>query len=134
MIITNSHKLVTFTEKAEMYSVLVLEAKCLKVRSWQGHPLCEGSRGESVLSHSQFLVLVAILDILCLVGTYLDIYASRCISVSLPPHHMVFSPMSLSPCRFSLSYKDTSHIRLRVTLLQYDLILTTDICNNPISK
>ena len=36
--------------------------------------------------------------------------------------------------QISLFYKDTSHIGLGATLLDYDLILTNCISNNPISK
>lgn len=35
---------------------------------------------------------------------------------------------------FTLSYRDTKHIGLRTHLLQYDLLLTNDVFNNPISK
>lgn len=37
-------------------------------------------------------------------------------------------------CLLSSTYKNNCHIELGTTLLQWDLILTQDICNDPISK
>lgn len=48
----------------------------------------------------------------------------RCITPTCLCCHMIFSPVSLSPCVF-FSYKETSHIGLMPTLLQYEVILMT---------
>ena len=47
--------------------------------------------------------------------------------------HHVASTLCVCGC-VSSSYKDTSHVGLRPTLLQPDLILTNCFCNDPISK
>lgn len=74
---------------------------------------------------------------------------SRCLAASLllpvfggPRHSMACGssfPISTSVFSFhvsvfTLSYRDTKHIGLRTHLFQYDLLLTNNIFNNPISK
>ena len=95
-----------------MYCVQVLEARSPKSRSEQGwfflRALKEG----------------------CVPGLFLWLADGR-LSLCL------FIPSSLYVClcvQISPFYKDTSHTGLGPILLQFDLILTNYICNDPISK
>lgn len=85
-----------------IYSLIVLEARSLKARRWQGHACLEGSRGECDLSmlFSQFLELLVIRGISWLF----------CVSLqSLPLWSYGILPVCV--CLFS-TYQDNSHIRV----------------------
>ena len=92
-----------------------------EIKVFQGQAPAEGSRGGSCFTSSGFGWRPATLGVPWLVDASLQFLS--------------LSPCALLPCTclFS-SCKDTSHTGLRLILLQYDLILTNYICNNPTSK
>lgn len=95
--------------------VIVLEARSLKSRCWQGHHSSETCRGESILA-SSWLLAVATLPwrpLVCNCSTFF----SSCQSHSLFPSCVCISS----------SYRDTSHIELRAP---HNLILINYISNN----
>ena len=106
------------------YSYAVLQARNPKLLCWQGHDSSGGSREEFLLASCSFWWRLAILAPLA------------CDSMSLISAFIFTWPTSLHVCVFTLSYLcgglcsdfslliNTPIIGLRLTLMQYDLILT----------